>query len=953
MFKIDSSSKVLVRQLIRGAYSDFTAIVFLATISTCPFIVTNFAMCKRVILALCRAYYPHVTSTLQVVTITIALVVALFPLNVGSNVVKLDRSLDLLKDLMTTLRDVDHFTSVPVSFITKEAITIALEENRGPSLFLRQVLNNREIRLDLEKCFDVRSSRTLETNDLILLRPFRDHPHGGSGWDNTGNTCFVAACVNAIFLTSPLVSILTKTFQVGVSASGCRTENSSVFLTFNMGGLVSRRFWNPDNALASAVYVSTVKPIEDVSVQFLWFILKCLTSAHLSDRRSLNLSAISTLSPFGIGSQEDVFEFLQWMLNRFASIELGEKIHDATANPTAALCDRLNGATDAISQSRVLGLFTSRQTSRLVCHSCNRSSFITETLNALLLPIDHHTSGFSTVPSRATLDPPCQRLSPPAPTLSARPSPPLDSASTTSSCNLTDCQKRRIFVLSDLTRARARGARDLLKSQQQSTTPSAVAPSQSSDGPITRPPDNERPPSVVSSVYDLGSETSSVTTRESLLSEVSTDDQVALSSRADSYNSDTPIDLGGSLLETCGVDPDETCALTQSSELGDSTDRFFAVSTLHRNSAYSAEGWLTGTPDTLADLFNRYLSYEYLADYTCDPSEGCGMLGHSGKQAHFERLPPILILVLNRFRHIGQSAKICLPVIINRFLAIPVFTPVGLLDCDDHAAFFQVNYEIYEFYATIIHSGESLHSGHYTVFGRPVGFVSSTGTNSEDQHMLWFVFDDKSVNPADFSYLERMTMNVVDTPYVVFFKHLRSERVYADGTESPQLIKRRTVSKLGQPGDQQLVLGADTLEALIEKLEGVNGDKGTRASSEEEQDLDLPLQRNATLSPPRSEAARPSISSSMSVLDRPTTCLPSSPDTLRPSSPLSQRRRRSNEPSPSGVDCLVSDSSNMERRDPFHRALRLENICQSSLEPIFPLQLILETLIDNIMLQLT
>eukprot|EP01054_Gregarina_sp_Poly1_P003543 Gregarina_sp_Poly_1__3542@NODE_2034_length_2804_cov_59_935696_g422_i1_p1_GENE_NODE_2034_length_2804_cov_59_935696_g422_i1NODE_2034_length_2804_cov_59_935696_g422_i1_p1_ORF_typecomplete_len565_score84_01UCH/PF00443_29/2_3e11_NODE_2034_length_2804_cov_59_935696_g422_i1401734 len=550
------------------------------------------------------------------------MVIALFPL-LSRHGVSLERSTDLFKDVLSTLRGIEPLTSLPVSFIAKETMTFMLEERRGPSLFLRQAVGDRSVRLELEQIFELKSFRTLDLNDLNLLRPFRDHPHGGAGWDNTGNTCFVAACVNAIFLTSPLLSILSRAFQKGVSME----EVPGIGLPFpflNMGDLISRRSWNRDSIIgirwSTQATMNRGSPTQ-LGLQLLWSTLKCLTSAHLSDRRSLNLSAVSILCPFGIGSQEDVFEFLQWMLNRFASIELGASPATSTTSlaaplPSLITTDLSYRYRQGDTQSEVLRLFTTKQTSILVCHQCQRRSLITETLNAILLPIDDHTVSYT--PNHHSHVSPRPDPSEAATAVSShevllpvswptRVSPPLDSASTTSSCKPNDTYahtRRRAFILADLSTKPRQRPWPAKQTEAPLTTVEA--------SPLT---DDPRPPSVVSSVYDLGSETSSVTTRESSLSEVSTDDQVALSSRGSTNSEQNIADCD----ETEGERGDDAGSMLTNthSETGDNDQRnFFAVSTLYKQSAYSTNeplrlNWFEEAPDGLADLINRCVLWQF------------------------------------------------------------------------------------------------------------------------------------------------------------------------------------------------------------------------------------------------------------------------------------------------------------------------------------------------------
>lgn len=132
------------------------------------------------------------------------------------------------------------------------------------------------------------------------------------------------------------------------------------------------------------------------------------------------------------------------------------------------------------------------------------------------------------------------------------------------------------------------------------------------------------------------------------------------------------------------------------------------------------------------------MRFETLADYRCDEVDGCGTLGQSGKQAKFIRLPQILVIVLNRFRHMGESAKIRLPVVVTRFLAI---TKEG---ADGSGT----EYETFEIYCAVIHCGPTLDSGHYKVVGKPLtlGTQAAQPFNSN-----WFSFDDARITATTFT----------------------------------------------------------------------------------------------------------------------------------------------------------------------------------------------------------
>ncbi|KAK6051735.1 ubiquitinyl hydrolase 1 [Cooperia oncophora] len=127
---------------------------------------------------------------------------------------------------------------------------------------------------------------------------------------------------------------------------------------------------------------------------------------------------------------------------------------------------------------------------------------------------------------------------------------------------------------------------------------------------------------------------------------------------------------------------------------------------------------------TLQEVLDAYFGEELLEDYLCDE---CGRRGHVKRQTLPEKLPPVVMLQLNRyvFDVNGRNRKLKTPIIYPRELSARSFH-LNVSKYDDFD---------YELFAVMIHEGDNTYCGHYYDLVRH----PFTG--------IWYKYNDEHVEP--------------------------------------------------------------------------------------------------------------------------------------------------------------------------------------------------------------
>ena len=144
-----------------------------------------------------------------------------------------------------------------------------------------------------------------------------------------------------------------------------------------------------------------------------------------------------------------------------------------------------------------------------------------------------------------------------------------------------------------------------------------------------------------------------------------------------------------------------------------------------------------------------------------------------------QRAPEYLILSLNRFEYDKQTnmfrkvfTKMNYPKLLNVHVypsgAIPLLTKYNLL-------------------LIIVHTGYTLHGGHYYVYARD---IKSSISKSKEQNDEWFLLNDDLVTSSSYeAMMENCAQYTSATPYVLFYKRIGQQQI----EETPQIHVRESL----------------------------------------------------------------------------------------------------------------------------------------------------------------
>lgn len=174
---------------------------------------------------------------------------------------------------------------------------------------------------------------------------------------------------------------------------------------------------------------------------------------------------------------------------------------------------------------------------------------------------------------------------------------------------------------------------------------------------------------------------------------------------------------------------------------------------LHLSLAHDAQGG--GNKENLQDLVNRFFHVEHLDDtdnlYSC---ANCNSLQKATKKISIKRddsVPEFLTLTLNRFIYKqGTDGQIQNVKIMDQ-LEYPDEISVETWSLDG-----QCTVERYQLTSIVVHSGSSIHHGHYYSYAK---------------HTDWYLANDSQITLRTYESLA-LDLNLFknDTPYVLFYQ---------------------------------------------------------------------------------------------------------------------------------------------------------------------------------------
>lgn len=163
---------------------------------------------------------------------------------------------------------------------------------------------------------------------------------------------------------------------------------------------------------------------------------------------------------------------------------------------------------------------------------------------------------------------------------------------------------------------------------------------------------------------------------------------------------------------------------------------------------------LSATNYSTQTLLDAYFSTEKLINddkYYC---EQCNMLCDGERDINLENGPTNLILVIKRFKYdrkIHVRRKILHKVHHNETVILTTHN-----ENNDH---YRLTYKVY---ATIVHSGMNIDSGHYYTFAK-------------DPSNNWFKFNDSHICHSSLDEIKNL--NDLNTPYMLFFELVKREKI--------------------------------------------------------------------------------------------------------------------------------------------------------------------------------
>ncbi|CAF1614654.1 unnamed protein product [Adineta ricciae] len=181
----------------------------------------------------------------------------------------------------------------------------------------------------------------------------------------------------------------------------------------------------------------------------------------------------------------------------------------------------------------------------------------------------------------------------------------------------------------------------------------------------------------------------------------------------------------------------------------------------------------------LQTVFDCYFQKEELENENQYRCEHCRSLQNAERSIVLQTTPEYLILSLNRFEYDKQTnifrkvfTKMNYPKLLNVHVyppgAIPLLTKYNLL-------------------LIIVHTGYTLHGGHYYVYARD---IKSSISESEEQNDEWFLLNDDLVTSSSYeAMMENCAQYTSATPYVLFYKRIGQQQT----EETPQIHVRESL----------------------------------------------------------------------------------------------------------------------------------------------------------------
>ncbi|KAF8927051.1 Ubiquitin carboxyl-terminal hydrolase 35 [Dissophora ornata] len=171
---------------------------------------------------------------------------------------------------------------------------------------------------------------------------------------------------------------------------------------------------------------------------------------------------------------------------------------------------------------------------------------------------------------------------------------------------------------------------------------------------------------------------------------------------------------------------------------------------------------------SIVDVFPSVeeLNEENNNKYFCDH---CKSLQAAKKYTMLASVPTNLIISLNRFefdvkrsRHI----KINTPILLRESIHINI---------QDGREF-----QSYDLYAVVIHTGESANHGHYYTFARDSA-AATAGKGGDEATRTWLLYNDTSITVSNFEAMQQnLAKSRTETPYMLFFR--KADKTNVDNT---------------------------------------------------------------------------------------------------------------------------------------------------------------------------
>ena len=176
------------------------------------------------------------------------------------------------------------------------------------------------------------------------------------------------------------------------------------------------------------------------------------------------------------------------------------------------------------------------------------------------------------------------------------------------------------------------------------------------------------------------------------------------------------------------------------------------------------------------NLIDNFFSAESLSSETDNPysCSKCESLQSASKRVYFTRddtkdvhPPDYLIFTLNRFIYKASSGSNNIKIMDQ--LDYPSEIHVNTFQND------QLITERYSILSIVVHSGSSLHYGHY--YSYITNSLNELSTQNDNEKLEWLLANDSQISETSFeSLISNLDLFKDDTPYVLFYKRIEDKQ---------------------------------------------------------------------------------------------------------------------------------------------------------------------------------